>query len=170
MSSGQHPTGATSARHHVLCVCLTRDLDSLDDLHFGVHESMMYALNTPPVQGAQWTGIVTQASSVSHDLLRVVRGVAGSQGFGRAVEGLAGYEPRVLRCSRAFAANHDTQIAIAMLESGAVEAVVCVQSDPEDRFTPRPVGSAYSSACAVARLMVAGCCTCRIALQGSLVC
>lgn len=34
-----------------------------------------------------------------------------------------------------------TQIAIAMLESGAVEAVICVQSDPEDRFTPRPVSS-----------------------------
>ena len=71
---------------------LPRDPDRMDDLHFGVHESMMYALNTPPVQGAQWTGIVTQ-------------------------------------------------IAIAMLESGAVEAVVCVQSDPDDRFTPRPVSS-----------------------------
>ena len=35
------------------------------------------------------------------------------------------------------------QIAIAMLESGAVEAVVCVQSDPEDRFTPRPVRTAF---------------------------
>ena len=44
---------------------LIRDPDNLDDLHFGVHESMMYALNTPPVQGAQWTGIVTQASSHS---------------------------------------------------------------------------------------------------------
>ena len=51
---------------------------------------MMYALATPPVPGAQWTGIVTQ-------------------------------------------------IAIQMLESGQVEAVVCVQSDEHDRFTPRPV-------------------------------
>ncbi|BDA42980.1 probable coenzyme F420 hydrogenase subunit beta [Coccomyxa sp. Obi] len=67
----------------------SRDLDSLDDLHFGVHESMMYALNAPPVPGAQWTGIVTQ-------------------------------------------------IAIEMLESGRVEAVVCVQSDENDRFTPKP--------------------------------
>ncbi|KAJ7979746.1 7-hydroxymethyl chlorophyll a reductase, chloroplastic [Quillaja saponaria] len=32
-----------------------------------------------------------------------------------------------------------TTIAIEMLKSGMVEAVVCVQSDPEDRFTPRPV-------------------------------
>ena len=32
-----------------------------------------------------------------------------------------------------------TQIACEMLRSGAVEAVVCVQSDPDDRFTPRPV-------------------------------
>lgn len=69
---------------------MCRDLDSLDDLHFGVHEDMMYALNTPPVPGAQWTGIVTQ-------------------------------------------------IAIDMLESGQVEAVVCVQSDETDRFTPKPV-------------------------------
>jgi hypothetical protein len=71
-------------------VCVCRDLDSLDDLHFGVHESMMYASNTPPVPGAQWTGIVTQ-------------------------------------------------IAIEMLESGQVEAVVCVQNDESDRFTPKPV-------------------------------
>jgi len=32
-----------------------------------------------------------------------------------------------------------TQIAIDMLESGKVDAVVCVQSDEEDRFTPKPV-------------------------------
>lgn len=75
-----------------------RDLESLDDLHFGVHESMMYALNAPPVPGAQWTGIVTQ-------------------------------------------------IAIEMLESGRVEAVVCVQSEENDRFTPKPVTHASSSAC-----------------------
>ena len=62
----------------------------MDDLHFGVHDAMMYASNSPPVPGAQWTGIVTQ-------------------------------------------------IAIEMLESGQVEAVVCVQSDENDRFTPKPV-------------------------------
>ena len=75
-----------------------RDLDNLDDLHFGVHEEMMYALNTPPLAGAQWTGIVTQ-------------------------------------------------IAISMLESGKVEAVVCVQSDEHDRFSPKPV-----RCCSVAQL------------------
>ncbi|KAL6760746.1 coenzyme F420 hydrogenase family [Haematococcus lacustris] len=32
-----------------------------------------------------------------------------------------------------------TQIAISMLESGMVEAVVCVQADPQDRFSPRPM-------------------------------
>ncbi|XP_072073856.1 7-hydroxymethyl chlorophyll a reductase, chloroplastic isoform X9 [Arachis hypogaea] len=32
-----------------------------------------------------------------------------------------------------------TTIAIEMLKSGMVEAVICVQSDPDDRFTPRPV-------------------------------
>lgn len=61
-----------------------RDLENCDDLHFGVHTEMLYAKNTPPVQGAQWTGIVTQ-------------------------------------------------IAIEMLQSGAVDAVVCVQSDENDR-------------------------------------
>ncbi len=34
-----------------------------------------------------------------------------------------------------------TSIAIEMLESGRVDAVVCVQSDETDRFTPKPVGS-----------------------------
>ena len=32
-----------------------------------------------------------------------------------------------------------TQIAIDMLEAGKVDAVVCVQSDPNDKFTPMPV-------------------------------
>lgn len=68
----------------------SRNLDSEDELRFGVHEEILYALNKPPVPGAQWTGIVTQ-------------------------------------------------IAVEMLKSGEVEAVVCVQSDPEDRFKPRPV-------------------------------
>lgn len=56
----------------------------------GVHEEVLYARKVEPVEGAQWTGIVTT-------------------------------------------------IAIEMLKSGMVEAVVCVQSDPEDRFGPRPV-------------------------------
>lgn len=64
--------------------------DSLDETYLGVHEELLYARKTKPVEGAQWTGIVTT-------------------------------------------------IAIEMLKSGMVEAVICVQSDPEDRFTPRPV-------------------------------
>jgi len=68
----------------------SRDLSSMDDLHFGVHQEMLYAKNTPPVAGAQWTGIVTQ-------------------------------------------------IAIEMLESGKVDAVVCVQSEEDDRFSPKPL-------------------------------
>ncbi|XP_040869473.1 7-hydroxymethyl chlorophyll a reductase, chloroplastic [Glycine max] len=32
-----------------------------------------------------------------------------------------------------------TTIAIEMLKSGMVEAVICVQSDPDDKFAPRPV-------------------------------
>lgn len=65
----------------------------MDDLHFGVHQDMMYARNVPAVQGAQWTGIVTQ-------------------------------------------------IAIDMLESGKVDAVICVQNDEQDRFKPKPVSHA----------------------------
>jgi len=85
-----------------------RDLDSLDDLHFGVHKEMMYATNSPPVPGAQWTGIVTQ-------------------------------------------------IAIEMLESGRVEAVVCVQSDENDRFTPKPVGSLAFILCRAASVQIVSC-------------
>lgn len=68
----------------------SRKLDDDDELHFGVHKEMLYAKNTPPVPGAQWTGIVTQ-------------------------------------------------IAVEMLQSGKVDAVVCVQSDAHDRFKPKPV-------------------------------
>ncbi len=32
-----------------------------------------------------------------------------------------------------------TSIAIEMLESGRVDAVVCVQNDENDRFSPKPV-------------------------------
>ncbi|GFR45129.1 hypothetical protein Agub_g6509 [Astrephomene gubernaculifera] len=67
-----------------------RDARDDDELHFGVTAAKAYAMNTPAVDGAQWTGIVTQ-------------------------------------------------IAIEMLQSGKVDAVVCVQSDENDRFTPKPV-------------------------------
>jgi len=67
----------------------SRDLDSEDELLFGVTEAMMNAKIVPSVPGAQWTGIVTS-------------------------------------------------IAVGMLSHGHVDAVVCVQSDADDRFTPRP--------------------------------
>ncbi|KAM5553430.1 hypothetical protein ABKV19_025578 [Rosa sericea] len=67
-----------------------RKPDSLDEMHLGVYEELLYARKVKPVEGAQWTGIVTT-------------------------------------------------IAIEMLKSGMVEAVICVQSDPEDRFSPMPV-------------------------------
>ena len=38
-----------------------RDLSSPEELRFGVHEEMLYARNRPGIEGAQWTGIVTQA-------------------------------------------------------------------------------------------------------------
>lgn len=64
-----------------------RNLDDEDELRFGVFDEMLYARNVPGIEGAQWTGIVTQ-------------------------------------------------VAINMLESGAVDAVVCVQSDENDRCAP----------------------------------
>ncbi|GKV35324.1 hypothetical protein SLEP1_g43613 [Rubroshorea leprosula] len=64
--------------------------DSFDETYMGVHENLLYARKTKPVEGAQWTGIVTT-------------------------------------------------IAIEMLKAGMVEAVICVQSDPDDRLTPRPI-------------------------------
>ncbi|KAJ4914893.1 hypothetical protein Rs2_00443 [Raphanus sativus] len=67
-----------------------RKADSLEDTYFGVHQEQLYARKLKPVEGAQWTGIVTT-------------------------------------------------IAIEMLKSNMVDAVVCVQSDPEDRLSPRPV-------------------------------
>lgn len=62
----------------------------MDETYLGVYEQLLYARKTEPVEGAQWTGIVTT-------------------------------------------------IAIEMLKAGMVEAVICVQSDPEDRLSPRPV-------------------------------
>ncbi len=37
-----------------------RDTSNDDELHFGVTKRMAYATNTPGIEGAQWTGIVTQ--------------------------------------------------------------------------------------------------------------
>lgn len=37
----------------------SRDLDSEDDLYFGVHQQMMAARKQQPIEGAQWTGIVS---------------------------------------------------------------------------------------------------------------
>ncbi|KAJ1694343.1 hypothetical protein LUZ63_011041 [Rhynchospora breviuscula] len=67
-----------------------RHAEDDDEMYFGVHEKLLYAKKKKPVEGAQWTGIVTT-------------------------------------------------IAVEMLKSNMVEAVVCVQSDPEDRLSPRPV-------------------------------
>ncbi|CAM6002567.1 unnamed protein product [Sphagnum balticum] len=67
-----------------------RDPNAMDDLFFGVHDEMLYARKSEPIQGAQWTGIVTA-------------------------------------------------ISMEMLRANIVDAVVCVQSDPNDRFSPRPV-------------------------------
>lgn len=67
-----------------------RKENSPDETYLGVYEDVLYARKVKPVEGAQWTGIVTT-------------------------------------------------IAIEMLKSGKVDAVICVQSDPEDRFSPRPV-------------------------------
>mmetsp|Transcript_18087 Transcript_18087/g.27130 ORF Transcript_18087/g.27130 Transcript_18087/m.27130 type:complete len:499 (+) Transcript_18087:30-1526(+) len=67
-----------------------RDLEDRDQMHFGVYDEILYAKKKQPLEGAQWTGIVTS-------------------------------------------------VALAMLESGKVDGVVCVQSQPEDKMAPNPV-------------------------------
>ena len=44
----------------------SRDLDNPDDCYFGVHQTMMAARKTQPIEGAQWTGIV---SSIAIEML-----------------------------------------------------------------------------------------------------
>ena len=37
----------------------SRDLDNENDIYFGVHQAMMAARKRQPIEGAQWTGIVS---------------------------------------------------------------------------------------------------------------
>jgi len=67
----------------------SRDLDREDELYFGVQQRMLTARMRQPIEGAQWTGIVSQ-------------------------------------------------IGVRALETGLVDAVLCVGQSPEDRFTPLP--------------------------------
>lgn len=52
----------------------SRDLDVPNDVYFGVHQSMMAARKTEPIEGAQWTGMV---SSIAIEMLNrgMVEGV-----------------------------------------------------------------------------------------------
>jgi coenzyme F420 hydrogenase subunit beta len=52
----------------------SRNLDNPDDWYFGVHQDMMTARKTEPIEGAQWTGIV---SSIAIEMLNrgLVEGV-----------------------------------------------------------------------------------------------
>ncbi|MCP9883080.1 Coenzyme F420 hydrogenase/dehydrogenase, beta subunit C-terminal domain [Cyanobium sp. Alchichica 3B3-8F6] len=67
----------------------SRDLDNDDELYFGVQQRMLTARLAPPIDGAQWTGIVSR-------------------------------------------------IGVRALETGLVDAVLCVGQSDEDRFTPVP--------------------------------
>jgi 3,8-divinyl protochlorophyllide a 8-vinyl-reductase (ferredoxin) len=67
-----------------------RDLDNDLELYFGVHQQMYAARKRTPIEGAQWTGIVSS-------------------------------------------------IGMRALETGMVDAVLCVAADSQDRFTPRPL-------------------------------
>jgi len=68
----------------------SRDLDNEDELYFGVKQRMLTARLRQPLEGAQWTGIVSR-------------------------------------------------LGVRALESGLVDAVLCVQQSEHDRFTPAPV-------------------------------
>ncbi len=67
----------------------SRDLDNEDELYFGVHQRMLMARLRQPIDGAQWTGIVSR-------------------------------------------------IGVRALETGLVDAVLCVGQSESDRFTPVP--------------------------------
>jgi len=67
-----------------------RDLEDENELYFGVHERMLTARLQKPIEGAQWTGIVSR-------------------------------------------------IGVRALETGLVDAVLCVGQSPDDRFTPVPI-------------------------------
>jgi len=68
----------------------SRDLNNEDELYFGVSQRMVTARLAKPIEGAQWTGIVSR-------------------------------------------------IGVRALETGLVDAVLCVGQSPDDRFTPVPV-------------------------------
>jgi len=68
----------------------TRHLDQEDELYFGVQQRMLTARLQTPIDGAQWTGIVSR-------------------------------------------------LGVRALQTGLVDAVLCVQQSPDDRFTPMPV-------------------------------
>ena len=68
----------------------SRNLDNEDELYFGVQQRMLSARLQTPIDGAQWTGIVSR-------------------------------------------------IGVRALETGLVDAVLCVQQSEHDRFTPVPV-------------------------------
>ncbi len=68
----------------------SRNLNNEDELYFGVSQRMLSARLRQPIEGAQWTGIVSQ-------------------------------------------------IGVRALETGLVDAVLCVGQSPDDRFTPVPV-------------------------------
>ena len=68
----------------------SRDLNNEDELYFGVSQRMLSARLRQPIEGAQWTGIVSR-------------------------------------------------IGVRALETGLVDAVLCVGQSPDDRFTPVPV-------------------------------
>ncbi|WP_172820932.1 Coenzyme F420 hydrogenase/dehydrogenase, beta subunit C-terminal domain [Cyanobium sp. NIES-981] len=67
----------------------SRDLDNEDELYFGVQQRMVTARLRRPLEGAQWTGIVSR-------------------------------------------------IGVRALETGLVDAVLCVGQSEHDRFTPVP--------------------------------
>ncbi|MBD2423743.1 Coenzyme F420 hydrogenase/dehydrogenase, beta subunit C-terminal domain [Cyanobium sp. FACHB-13342] len=67
----------------------SRDLDNDDELYFGVQQRMLTARLAQPIEGAQWTGIVSR-------------------------------------------------LGVRALETGLVDAVLCVGQSDDDRFTPVP--------------------------------
>ncbi|KAG8075938.1 hypothetical protein GUJ93_ZPchr0006g44728 [Zizania palustris] len=87
----------------------------MDEMYFGVYDQLLYAKKTKPVPGL----LLTHRFLLLHLLHKLSNGQ--------------------LTCAGAQWTGIVTTIAIEMLKANMVDAVVCVQSDPDDRLAPRPV-------------------------------
>lgn len=119
------PHSNHSAQHSV-----HRDLTDTQEQGMGVTSEVLYARVKPPVPGAQWTGVVTQVRT-------------REPWFVRRLSHESREASPVASLSPSLPTKNAVQIAVQALETGLVEAVVCVQSEPGDHLAPLPVSGGH---------------------------